>query len=103
MKLVHLGDLGHLPDTDALKAALADVDVMLIPIGGVFTITTPQAVELIGRFRPKAAIAMHYRNRLCSFDISDSSEFIRLTGARTLPNEIELAPGALSGCYVMDI
>ena len=101
MRIAHLGDLGHMPETAEQKAVLSNLDLMLIPIGGVFTIDTPQAVNLIGEYNPRAAIAMHYKNDYCTFDISDSAEFIRLTHAGTLPNEIELAPGLLSGCYVM--
>ena len=103
VKLVHLGDLGHQPDTDDQKALLADVDVLLIPIGGTFTITTPEAVRLIEDYKPAAAIAMHYRNRYCGFNVSDSSEFIRTTSAATLPNEVALTRGELRGCYVMEI
>lgn len=103
LKLVHLGDLGHMPDTDEQKAALADVDVLLVPIGGTFTITTPEAVELIKTYAPTAAIAMHYKNKYCGFTVTDSAEFIKTTGAATLPNEIPLKKGALKGCYVMDI
>lgn len=103
VKLVHLGDLGHMPDTAEQAEVLSGADVMLIPIGGTFTIDTPQAVALIGRFRPAAAIAMHYKNRYCGFPVSDNAEFIALTHAGTLPNALEIAKGALSGCYVMEI
>lgn len=103
LRIVHLGDLGHMPETDAQKDILANVDLLLIPIGGVFTITTPQAVELIETYRPHAAIAMHFKNHLCGFNIADASDFVRLTGAQTLPNEIELAPGSLEGCGIMEI
>ena len=101
LRVAHLGDLGHMPDTDEQRAALSDLDVMLIPIGGTFTIDTPQAVKLIEAFRPRCAIAMHFKNRFCGFPVSDEAEFIRLTGAKILPNEAEIRPGALSGCYVM--
>lgn len=103
MKLVHLGDLGHLPDTDAQRAILRDVDILLIPIGGTFTITTPQAVELIGLYRPRAAVAMHYQNDYCHFPVTDCSEFVKATNADTLPNEVEVFKGALAGCYVMKV
>ena len=103
LKLVHLGDLGHQPDTEAQADAISGADVLLIPIGGTFTITTPEAVALIERFKPKAAIAMHYRNQYCGFPVTDCAEFVRLTEAQTLPNAVELAKGALSGCYVMEI
>lgn len=103
MKLVHLGDLGHLPDTDAQRAVLKDVDLLLIPIGGTYTITTPQAVALIGLYGPRAAVAMHYRNDYCHFPITDCAEFVAATGAGTLPNEVELAKNTLAGCYVMAV
>ena len=103
LKLAHLGDLGHLPDTDGQRAALADLDVMLIPIGGFFTIDTPTAVKLIDACRPRLAIAMHFANRYCHFTISDEGEFVRLTGATALPNEIEITRDGPAGCGVMAI
>ena len=103
VKLVHLGDLGHLPETPGQIAAVEGADALLIPIGGTFTIATPEAVALIERFKPRAAIAMHYKNRYCGFNVTGCEEFVRLTGARTLPNAIELAPGALEGCFIMEI
>ncbi len=103
VKLVHLGDLGHQPDTEAQKAILRDVDVLLIPIGGTFTLTTPEAVALIEAYKPRAAIAMHYRNRYCHFSVADSAEFVAATHAQTLPNAVAFNKGELAGCYVMDI
>lgn len=103
VKLTHLGDLGHLPETEEQKAAIRGADVLLIPIGGVFTITTPEAIELIETCKPVAAIAMHYRNRLCHFNVSDNREFIEKTHAATLPNAVEIVKGGLRGCYVMEI
>ena len=103
LRVAHLGDLGHLPETDAQKAALTGLDVMLIPIGGFFTIDTPAAVEIIETYKPRCAIAMHFANRYCHFTISDEREFVRRTGAQTLPNEIELTADWPTGCCVMEI
>ena len=103
LRVAHLGDLGHVPDTDEQKAALSDLDVMLIPIGGFFTIDTPTAVQIIETFRPRCAVAMHFANKYCRFTISDEKEFVRLTGADTLPNEIEITNDAPVGCVVMEI
>ena len=101
--LAHLGDLGHLPDTDAQRAALSGLDAMLIPIGGYYTIDTPSAVRLIEAFKPRCAVAMHFRNRYCGFPVSDEGEFVRLTGAKRLPNAIELPEGLADGCAVMEL
>ena len=103
LRVAHLGDLGHLPETEEQKAALSDLDVMLIPIGGFFTIDTPAAVKIIETFKPRCAVAMHFANRYCHFPVSDESEIVRLTGAQRLPNEIEVTKNAPVGCGVMEI
>ena len=89
LKLVHLGDLGHMPSEEQLEA-IKNADVIMMPIGGTFTITTPQAVELIAQAQPRAALAMHFHNEYCQFPITDEKEFVALTGAVEMPNEIEI-------------
>ena len=101
LRIAHLGDLGHLPDTDEQREALSGLDVMLIPIGGFFTIDTPTAVKIIETYRPRCAVAMHFANQYCHFPISDEAEFVRLTCAQRLPKEIEITPDAPRGCAVM--
>ena len=83
LRVAHLGDLGHLPETDAQKAALSNLDVMLIPIGGFVTIDTPAAVQIIETFKPRAAIARHFKNRYCGFPVSDEADFVRLTATNS--------------------
>lgn len=89
LKLVHLGDLGHMPNAEQLET-IKNADVIMMPIGGTFTITTPQAVELIAQAKPRTALAMHFHNDYCQFPISDEKEFVALTGAVEMPNEIEI-------------
>ena len=91
LRVVHLGDLGHMPDA-AQSAAIAGADLLLIPIGGTYTITTPQAVEIIRAAKPRTAVAMHFSNDLCKMPIAGASEFVRLTGAVEMPGEIEVTP-----------
>ena len=101
LRIAHLGDLGHMPD-ETLLAAIRNVDVMLIPIGGFFTIDTAQAVEIIRQATPRTAVAMHFRNAHCGFTISDETEFIQLTGAVETPGELEITPDtALPRAIVM--
>lgn len=101
LRIAHLGDLGHLPDTEEQKKALTGLDVMLIPIGGFFTIDTQAAVKIIETFKPRCAVAMHFANDYCHFPVSDESEFVRLTGAARLPKEIEVTKEQPAGCCVM--
>ena len=91
--VVHLGDLGHMPD-EAQLAAMSGADVLLVPIGGHFTIDTDQAVRVIELAKPKTAIAMHFANEYCHFPVTDEKRFVALTGAQLLPNEIDVTPEA---------
>lgn len=57
--LVHLGDLGHQLDDSAVER-IGQVDVLMIPVGGAFTITAKGAVEVISKLQPRVVIPMHY-------------------------------------------
>ncbi len=57
--IVHLGDLGHLLDKDTLEK-LPNVDVLLIPVGGTYTIDAKDASKVIASLEPYYVIPMHY-------------------------------------------
>ncbi len=61
LRIAHLGDLGHLL-TDEQLSAIGSVDVVLIPVGGVFTIDGRQATRVVDQLRPRlTVIPMHYK------------------------------------------
>ena len=57
VRFLHLGDIGHIPSSTSLPG---NIDVMMVPVGGTFTINAREAKELINLAKPKAAIPMHY-------------------------------------------
>lgn len=60
LKVVHLGDLGHVLSAKDVKA-IGDVDVLLIPIGGVYTINGSEARKVVEQLKPRRYIVpMHY-------------------------------------------
>ena len=89
LTIVHLGDLGHMPDEKQLRA-IAGADVLLTPIGGTYTIDTPEAVALLRLLQPKRAVAMHYRTEACGFNIRSCEDFSGDTNAVRMPREIEI-------------
>lgn len=60
IRLCHLGDLGHLLSEEQV-AAIGQVDVLMAPVGGVFTIDATRAVEVAGQLSAKVFFPMHYR------------------------------------------
>lgn len=78
LRLVHLGDLGHMLST-SLLAALGRVDVLLVPVGGFYTIDANQAQALCAALRPDIAVPMHYRSENCGLsNVALVEDFLRL-------------------------
>jgi L-ascorbate metabolism protein UlaG (beta-lactamase superfamily) len=63
LRVVHLGDLGH-PLGEAAIRAIGHPDVLMIPVGGHYTIDPAQAHAIISRLRPGIAIPMHYKTEV---------------------------------------
>lgn len=61
LRVAHMGDLGHMPDA-ALCGALRALDVLLVPVGGFYTIDAQQAAALVKQLQPRVAVPMHYRH-----------------------------------------
>lgn len=59
--VAHCGDLGHMPAPELL-AELQDLDALLIPVGGYYTIDPSTAQKVIEALRPRVVIPMHYRS-----------------------------------------
>lgn len=60
ISILHLGDLGHTLDESTLEA-IGDIDILLVPVGGFYTIDAKEAVEVIKQIEPSLIIPMHYR------------------------------------------
>ena len=77
IKICHLGDLGH-PLSDKQAAEIGKVDILLVPVGGNFTIDAKLAAEVCGKLAAKVIIPMHYRNERCpNFPVAGIDDFIK--------------------------
>jgi len=59
ISIVHCGDLGVMPDDSTLDE-IGDVGVLMVPVGGRFTLDANEAIELIKELEPSVVIPMHY-------------------------------------------
>ncbi len=76
-RIAHLGDLGCGPEPEQ-KAALTGLDLLMIPVGGFFTIDAAQAAGLVRELKPKRVIPMHYRSAEGGYDVISTAEpFLR--------------------------
>ena len=78
LNAVHLGDLGHLP-TQAQCEKLGLVDVLMIPVGGFFTIDASAAKETAALLHARVVLPMHYKTRVnADWPIAPVEEFTKL-------------------------
>ena len=83
LRIAHLGDLGTDP-TPAQYAFLHDIDLLLIPVGGFFTIDGGQAAAIVRQIKPHVTIPMHYKTRYNSgWPISGVETFLSALSAST--------------------
>jgi L-ascorbate metabolism protein UlaG (beta-lactamase superfamily) len=76
MNIVHLGDLGHELSPEDIKH-IGNVDILLIPVGGYFTIDAGTADSIIEILKPKIVIPMHFKTDKCGFPIAGIEDFTR--------------------------
>lgn len=76
VKVSHLGDLGHLLSHNEL-AEVGPVDILLIPVGGVFTIDPKEAAQVAEQIKPKVLIPMHFKTTKCGFPIAPVEDFLK--------------------------
>jgi len=90
INIVHLGDLGHQLDEKAI-AKLGVVDVLIVPVGGHFTIDSFEASKIISTLEPKVVIPMHYKTDDSKInELADISVFLHEMGEKNPQKEDSL-------------
>ncbi len=78
--ICHLGDFGQSKLTDEQIESIGDVDILMIPVGGTYTIDAKEAVEVISQIEPKMIIPMHYKLPGLTIDLAGVDKFIKELG-----------------------
>jgi len=75
------------------------VDVLMVPVGGFYTIDANEAADVVERLRPKVVIPMHYKTEKCGFDIASLDAFLagKKNAKKIGTDEIELSADKLPG------
>jgi L-ascorbate metabolism protein UlaG (beta-lactamase superfamily) len=75
LKIAHLGDLGHVLTEEQVKA-IGEIDILMIPIGGIFTINGEKAREVVKQLKPRLyVLPMHYGTKVVD-TLQDPEEFL---------------------------
>lgn len=79
ISVCHLGDLGHVLTSEQTEE-IGDVDVLLLPVGGVSTINATMAAEVIRQLEPKAVLPMHYGTPTLKRELDPVEDFFKEMG-----------------------
>ena len=75
IRICHLGDLGHMLSYHQIEE-LGEIDILLIPVGGHYTIGPAEADTVIDQLNPKIVIPMHYKTEKADMPIASVEEFL---------------------------
>jgi len=79
LTLIHLGDLGH-PLTAEEVEALNGVDILMVPVGGIYTLDGKGAAQVVAQLEPKIVIPMHYGAPGLRFNLDSVDKFLKEMG-----------------------
>lgn len=77
IRVMHMSDIGEIPEESFFKNA-GKIDILLIPVGGVYTIDAKGALEIIEKLKPNITIPMHYLTSVLNISLKGVHEFTAL-------------------------
>ncbi len=75
LTVCHLGDLGHTLSGD-VASRVGKTDVLLVPVGGFYTIDAAEATTVVDSLNPRVVIPMHYKTEKLGFPIDGVETFL---------------------------
>ncbi len=81
ISVCHLGDLGHILTAEQVEE-IDNVDVLLLPVGGVSTINATKAAEVVRQLEPKVVIPMHYKTQVLNWELEPMDRFLKEIGIK---------------------
>lgn len=84
ISICHLGDLGQKELSPDQIEQINSVDILMIPIGGKYTISTKEALKIMSQIEPKITIPMHYSLPKLKIKLDGLEEFLKTLGIKSV-------------------
>lgn len=75
LDLLHLGDQGTLLE-ESLLEQIGNVDILMVPVGGRYTVGAAEAATLVDQLQPRIVIPMHYKTPQCTVPLAPVEDFL---------------------------
>ncbi|MBI2849723.1 MAG: MBL fold metallo-hydrolase [Chloroflexi bacterium] len=90
LSVCHLGDLGHALTAEQAEE-LGNIDILLVPVGGVSTIDASGAAEVVRQLEPKIVIPMHYKTPVLKRELEPVDKFLTEMGVKEISAQPKLS------------
>src|SRR3989338_6197749 len=90
MRICHLGDFGQKELTPEQLEKIGDIDILMIPVGGVFTIDAKEASKVIAQIEPRVVIPMHYSVPKLKIKLDGIEPFLNEMGRKSVEPQEKL-------------
>lgn len=84
LDIVHLGDLGQSKLTEQQVAEIGQTDILLVPVGSIYTVDAKAASEIVSQLEAKIIIPMHYKIDGLKFELDGVEGFLKEMGAESV-------------------
>lgn len=91
LEIVHLGDFGQNKLTEQQIAEIGQTDIVLIPVGSVYTIDAKAASDIVSQLEPKIIIPMHYKIEGLKFELDGVDKFLKEMGVENIVPQPKLS------------
>ncbi len=90
IRICHLGDLGQKQLTDSQIEKIGNVDVLMIPVGGKYTISAHESHSIISQIEPKMVIPMHYKIPGLKVELDGLEDFFKVMGQNSIETQSKI-------------
>ena len=104
LRVAHLGDLGCGLNAEQAKA-LRNPDILMIPVGGFFTIGPDEAAAICAQLQPRVTVPMHYRRGEMGFSVLTPVEAFsgKFAEYHEVPGNVLVIGPETSGLFILNL
>jgi len=83
IRICHLGDFGQKELSSDQLEKIGDIDILMVPVGGIYTINSKGAAKVISQIEPRLVIPMHYHIPKLKIKLETLDKFLKEMGQKS--------------------
>lgn len=91
IRLCHLGDFGQKELTSEQIEKIGEVNILMVPIGGIYTISAKEATRIMSQIEPSIIIPMHYQIPKLKLKLDELDKFLKIMGIKKIESLAKLS------------